>query len=64
MTTSNCATRGRKFCFSSQFNVSNKLLPILVTEDHVFLSPAKLVKTVEDMQLWDKSEAYFVSSVN
>ncbi|XP_018577245.1 serine/threonine-protein phosphatase 2A activator-like isoform X2 [Anoplophora glabripennis] len=30
-----------------------------VSEDHVFVTPVKLVKTVDDMQQWDKSEAYF-----
>lgn len=32
---------------------------ILVSEDHAFVTPVKLVKTVDDMQKWDKSEAYF-----
>ncbi|CAG9771938.1 unnamed protein product [Ceutorhynchus assimilis] len=31
----------------------------LVSEDHAFVTPVKLVKTYEDMQKWDKSEAYF-----
>ncbi|KAJ8934100.1 hypothetical protein NQ318_010883 [Aromia moschata] len=30
-----------------------------VDEDHVFITPVKLIKTIEDMQQWDKSEAYF-----
>ncbi|XP_030751336.1 serine/threonine-protein phosphatase 2A activator-like [Sitophilus oryzae] len=32
---------------------------ITVNEHHVFTTPVKLVKTVDDMQKWDKSEAYF-----
>uniref|UniRef100_A0AAR5Q2L5 Serine/threonine-protein phosphatase 2A activator n=1 Tax=Dendroctonus ponderosae TaxID=77166 RepID=A0AAR5Q2L5_DENPD len=31
----------------------------LVSEDHAFVTPVKLVKTLDDMQKWDKSEAYF-----
>ncbi|XP_066159195.1 serine/threonine-protein phosphatase 2A activator-like [Euwallacea fornicatus] len=31
----------------------------LITEDHAFITPAKLVKTMDDMQKWEKSEAYF-----
>ncbi|KAL1491420.1 hypothetical protein ABEB36_012021 [Hypothenemus hampei] len=31
----------------------------LVNEDHAFVTPVKLVKTQDDMQKWDKSEAYF-----
>lgn len=30
-----------------------------VSEDHAFVTPVKLVKTIDDMQKWDKSEAYF-----
>ncbi|XP_076271206.1 serine/threonine-protein phosphatase 2A activator-like [Rhynchophorus ferrugineus] len=30
-----------------------------VNEQHVFVTPVKLVKTIDDMQKWDKSEAYF-----
>ncbi|XP_050296075.1 serine/threonine-protein phosphatase 2A activator-like [Anthonomus grandis grandis] len=32
---------------------------ILVADDHIFVSPVKLVKTIDDMVKWDKSEAYF-----
>lgn len=34
---------------------------ILVGEDHEFVVPEKSVKTMGDMSLWEKSEAYFVS---
>lgn len=32
-------------------------------ENHTFLTPLKMVKTIDDMQQWDKSEAYFVSII-
>ncbi|KAJ8965190.1 hypothetical protein NQ317_008728 [Molorchus minor] len=31
----------------------------VVGEDHVFITPVKMVKTIDDMNQWDKSEAYF-----
>ncbi|XP_050299206.1 serine/threonine-protein phosphatase 2A activator-like [Anthonomus grandis grandis] len=31
----------------------------LVSEDHAFLTPVKLIKSIEDMMKWDRSEAYY-----
>lgn len=28
---------------------------------HSFESPAKLIRTIDDMKIWEKSEAYYVS---
>ncbi|GJQ84146.1 putative PPIases [Trypoxylus dichotomus] len=38
---------------------NSKLADFVVDEDHEYTTPAKCVKTPQDMQLWEKSEAYF-----
>ncbi|KAK9685173.1 Phosphotyrosyl phosphate activator (PTPA) protein [Popillia japonica] len=37
----------------------SKLSDFVVDADHEYTTPAKCVKTPQDMQLWEKSEAYF-----
>lgn len=31
-----------------------------VDEDHNYIIPTKMINSIEDMQIWEKSEAYFV----
>ncbi|KAI4464521.1 serine/threonine-protein phosphatase 2a regulatory subunit b [Holotrichia oblita] len=38
---------------------TSKLADFVVDADHEYTTPAKCVKTPQDMQLWEKSEAYF-----
>lgn len=40
--------------------ISDSCVSFTVSEDHEYLVPKRGITSVEDMQIWEKSEAYYV----
>lgn len=43
-------------------NIKNYFFFFIIADEHVFVVPSRAIKVPIDMSVWEKSEAYFVSS--